>query len=141
MSCSLLPLRHSEQILSLSSMSFKHVSFGIIEGPLILGIISTVIVIAALHHSFWKEEPPSGPALPLDLILGGVGSSICVLSFMLPAIILLALYSKARNLPSGISVEEGRFFNNSIAIFCIAIVMAICMFSVCLRRYMLHSSR
>jgi hypothetical protein len=48
--------------------------------------------------------------LPLELVLGSMGNSICVISFMLPTIILLVLYSNARNLPSGITVEEGSLF-------------------------------
>jgi hypothetical protein len=64
--------------------------------------------------------------LPLELVLGSIGNSIYVISFILPTIILSVLYSKARNLPSGITIKEGKFFGSYVTIFCFAIAMSIC---------------
>jgi hypothetical protein len=156
--CSGLPLNFSEllsQTLPASGISqfrslhpfdqsLKYVSVGTMEGPLILGAISTVILVTVLQYSFWKGEPISAYVLwglPLELVLGSMGNSICVISFMLPTIILSVLYSKARNLPSGITVEAERFFSNCVTIFCFAVAMAICVVSMFLRKYILHRGR
>lgn len=157
-SCSGLPLNLSEllsQTLPASSSSqfrslhpfdqnLKYVSPGTMEGPLILGIISTVILVTVVQYLFWKGEPISAYVLrdlPLELVLGSMGNSICVISFMLPTTILSILYSKARNLPSGIAVEEGRFFSKCVTIFCAAVAMGICVVSMFLRKYILHQGR
>jgi hypothetical protein len=79
--------------------------------------------------------------LPLELVLGSIGNSICVISFMLPTIILSVLYSKARNLPSGITIKEGRFFGSCVTMFCFAVAMSICVVSMFLRKYILHWGR
>ncbi len=98
-SCSGLPLNFSEllsQTLTTSSTAafrsmhpfdqiLKYVSLGTMEGLLILGIISTVILVTILQYSFWRGEPLSVCVLwglPLELVLGSMGNSICVISFM-----------------------------------------------------------
>jgi hypothetical protein len=120
------------------------VSLGTMEGLLILGIISTVILVTIFQYSFWRGELMSAYVLwglPLELVLGSMGDLICVISFMLPTIILSLLYSKARNLPSGIIVEEGRFFGSCVTIFCFAVAMSICVVLTFLRKYILHQGR
>ena len=74
----------------------------------------------------------------MELVLGSIGNSIYVISFILPAIILLVLYSKARNLLSSITIEEGRFFSNYIIIFYVAIAIAIYIVLIFLRKYILY---
>jgi hypothetical protein len=79
--------------------------------------------------------------LPLELVLGSIGNSICIISFILPTIILSVLYSKARNLPSGITIEKGRFFGSCVTIFGFAVAMSICVVLMFLRKFILHRGR
>lgn len=157
-SCNDLPLNFSELLsrpltvssttpirnVSPFSQNLKYVSRGTMESPLIIGIISTVILVALFHYSFWKGESISSYmlwGLPLELVLGSIGNLICVTFFMLPTIILSVLYSTARDLPSGIIAKEGRFFHDCIKLGCFAVAMAICVVSRFLRRYIVRRSR
>ncbi|KAH7363964.1 hypothetical protein BKA65DRAFT_490054 [Rhexocercosporidium sp. MPI-PUGE-AT-0058] len=153
-SCNDLPLRFSEllsQELTVStitpirststlSQSLKYVSQGTMEIPLIIGIISTVFLVALFHYSFWKGEAIfeyMSWGLPLELVLSSIGNLICVIFFMLPTIILSVLYSTARNLPPGITAKKGRFFHDCIILGCSAVAIAICVVSRSLRKYIL----
>ena len=114
------------------------------ESPLIIGIISTVILVALFQYSFWKGQSISSYTLwglPLELVLGSIGNLVCVTLFMLPTIILSVLYSTARHLPFGIIAKEGRFLHDCILLGCLAVAMTICVVSRFLRKYILQHNR
>ena len=119
-----LPASISYQPDSLESLDqkLKNVSFGAIGGPFILGIISTAILVVALHYPFWKEDPTAHPpqGLHLETVLGGVGSLVCILSFIYPAAILWVLYSKTEHLPFNITPEKGKLMVSSNVCPCVA---------------------
>ena len=140
-----LPASSSYQLSSLESLEqdLKLVSPGAIEGPFIVGIISTVMLITALQYAFWKESIYAGLfwGLPLETVFGGVGNSVCILSFICPTIVLWVLYSKTEHLPFNIVVERGILWSNCIIILCCAGAMTICVVSTFVRKYILHRNR
>jgi hypothetical protein len=141
-----LPASISYQPNSLESLDqkLKNVSFEAIEGPFILGIISAAILVVALHYAFWKEDPISAHpprGLYPETVLGGVGSLVCMISFICPAAILWVLYSKTEHLPFNITSEKGKLMASSMAILCCAIVMTFCVASMLWRKYVLNKNR
>jgi hypothetical protein len=136
---------HLSDLLQLSGLEsleqdLKLVSHGAIEGPLIVGIISTVISVTALQCAFWKESIYAGLfwGLPLETVLGGVGNAACSLSFISPTLVLWVLYSKTEHLPFNITVERGTLWSNCIIILCCAGAMTICVVSTFVRKYIFY---
>ena len=140
-----LPASSSYQLSGLESLDqdLKLFSPGAIEGPLIVGIISTVILITALQYAFWKESIYAGLfwGLPLETVFGGVGNAVCILSFICPTLFLWVLYSRTEHLPFNITVERGTLWSNCIIILCCAGAMTICVVSMFVRKYILHRNR
>lgn len=75
------------------------------------------------------------------MVLGSVGNLICVFSFMIPIIILSVLYYKARDLPSGITVEDEGFLSKCLIDLCFSVIIAICVVSIFIRKYILTRDR
>ena len=141
-----LPFSSNYQLSSLNpfDQKLKYVSFGTIEGPLVLGITSTVILITVLQYTFWKGESVSAHlfwGVPQEIVLLYMGNSVCIVSFLFPTIILWSLYSKTGYLPSNITTETGRLLRNCIPIFCFAVAMALCVISMFLRKYIFYRDR
>jgi hypothetical protein len=141
-----LPASISYQPDSLESLDqkLKNVSFGAIGGPFILGIISTAILVVALHYPFWKEDPVSAhppQGLHLETVLGGVGSLVCILSFIYPAAILWVLYSKTEHLPFNITPEKGKLMASFITILCCAVAMTFCVALMLWWKHVLNKNR
>jgi len=137
-----LPASISYQPSSLESLdqALKLISFGGIEGPFILGIILTAILVIVHQYAFWKEKSIFTRLfgdLPLEIILGSVGNLVCVISFICPTIIQWVLYSKTRHLPFNITSEKGKLMGNSMAILCCAIAMAFYVVSMFWRKQVL----
>lgn len=140
------PASSSIQIRNLEPLDqqLSHVTPGIIEGPFVLGIISTVILIIALQYAFWKEDPIFASlfcGLPSEIVLGGVGNIVCILSFACPIIVLWALYSKAEHLSFHITVQKGNLWISCIVLLCCAVAMTFCTASMFVRKYVLQRNR
>jgi hypothetical protein len=139
-----MPASSNYQLSSLESLDqeLKRVSSGTIEGPFILGIISTVILITVIQYVFWKESMFANLfwGLPLETAFGGVGNSVCIVSFICPTIILWVLYSKTEHLPFNITLERGKLMSNCVASLCCTVAMTFCMVSMFLRKYILRQN-
>ncbi|KAH8758826.1 hypothetical protein BGZ57DRAFT_907096 [Hyaloscypha finlandica] len=137
-----LPTSGSYQLSGLESLyqELKRFSSGTIEGPFILGIISTVILITALQYTFWKGESICAGVLwgmPLEIALGGVGSAVCILSFICSTTFLWILYAETERLPFNITVERGKLWSKSITLLCCDVAMEFCVVSMFMRKHVL----
>lgn len=137
-----LPASGSYQLSGLESLyqELKRFSSGTIEGPFILGIISTVILITALQYTFWKGESICAGVfwgMPLEIALGGVGSAVCILSFICSTTFLWILYAETERLPFNITVERGKLWSKSITLLCCAVAMEFCVVSMFVRKHVL----
>ena len=87
------------------------------------------ILVVILHYIFWKEDLISAhplQGLHLETVLGGIGSLVCIISFIYPAAFLWVLYSKTKHLPFNITSEKGKLIVSSITILCCAMAMTFC---------------
>jgi hypothetical protein len=138
-----LPASSSYQLSNLESLDqeLEDFSSGTIEGPFIAGIILTFILIIALQYAFWKGGSICAGehlGLPLEAVLGGLGISVCVLSFICPIVVLWVLYFEIERLQFDvITVEKGKLWSNSITLLCCAVVMSFCAISMFVRKYIL----
>jgi hypothetical protein len=137
---STLPLLGSYQLSGLESLDqvLKRFSSGTIEGPFILGIILTGILIPAFHYALWNGEPIWG--LPGETAVGGVGGAVCTLSFLCSALVLWFLYSEIEHLPFVI-VKKGRLWSICITVFGCAVAMTLCVITMFVRKHKLQGGR
>ena len=115
----------------------KQVTTGAIEGPFIVAIITIVILLTGLHCAAWGswnfEYPFCG--LPLEVVFSGVGITVCILSYICPAILLWVLLSRTEDLPFNITTEHGQLLKDCVAFFGCAVLMAFCVATMHFRKY------
>jgi hypothetical protein len=129
--------------LAALDQNLKYVTPGLIEGPLVLGVVSAVIVLALMvpvsRCLFWRKEPIYRLwSVPLEVVLGIVGIVgivICIVCSIYLPITLSRVISKVEQLQ--LKVEKGNLIASSIWILSLTLVMACCLGSVCFQCFIL----
>lgn len=150
--CSSLPLNISRLIAGTSpalnspplesglaaiDQELKYVTPGLIEGPIILGIVSAVIllILLVIRSLFWSKESFYRLwTVPVDAVIGVIGFVICLAcSIYLP----IELRRITTHVEHSNKVVKGNLMSGSICILCFALIMAVCLASVYVRNYIL----
>ena len=131
---------HLESDLATLDQQLKYVTPGLIEGPLVLGVVSAVIVLALIvpvaRCLLWRKEPIYRVCnLPLEAVLGIFGIVICLACSIYLPITLSRVISNVEHLQ--LKLEKGNLIDSSIWILALALVMACCLGSVCFQHFIL----
>ena len=119
--------------------TIQKVSFVGIKSSLALGIVVIVAWLIMVQWAFWKTPHLLSRAfcgLPLEVILGSLLSSICIIFFVCPTIVLWVLYFKTQNLRLITSSKKGSLITHCVEILCCVALMTFCMALTFWRRYM-----
>ena len=130
-----------ESDLASIDQKLKYVTPELIEGPLILGIVSTMmlLILLVVRCLLWSKEPYQLWTVPVDAVLGIIGFVICLACSVYLPIELRTITTMVEH--SQFEVEKGNLMGSSIWILSFALVMAFCLGSVYFRKYVLSGMK